>query len=365
MAWIEERTRCRRGSAKTYTVFKVYWRDPLGKVRTKTFDRKADAQRHARDVEHRKDVGEYVDPDSGKATLAKWTEHVLATSTHLRPTTKAKYGILGRLYLADGSLGGREIRSIGKADIRQFLAELSQTKNTATVEAVFRLLHRVLEVAVEEDQLRRNPAHGVKVEVSRRRDTRFLTEEEVARIAAEVLDRYRALVWTLAISGLRVGEASALRVRNLDLRKRTIRVVESSAEVGGRKVTGATKSGKDRTVDIPAELAAMLNDHLEWFGNRFAKDSWVFTGPDGGQIRQNSFRKRIFQPAAERAGITPVPTVHDLRHTAASFMARAGLTLLEAAGPLGHSTTTMTARYSHVFPEHRLAKMSDLGKLIV
>jgi integrase len=90
----------------------------------------------------------------------------------------------------------------------------------------------------------------------------------------------------------------------------------------------------------------------------------VFTGPEGGQIRQNGFRQRIFQPAAERAGIEPVPTVHDLRHTAASFYARAGLTLLEAAGQLGHSTTTMTARYSHVFPEHRQAKMGQLGALI-
>jgi integrase len=364
MAWIEMRTRRKRGSSKSYQVFKVYWRDPAGKVRTKTFDRKVDAQRHARDVEHRKDVGEYVDPDAGKATLAEWTDHVIATSTHLRASTKAKYAILGSLYLEAGSLGQREIRSIGKADVRGFVAELTRTKNAATVEAVFRLMHRVLEVAVEEDQLRRNPAHGVKVEASRRREVRFLTEDEVARIAAEVPDRYRALVWTLAISGLRIGEASALRVRKVDLKKRTIHVTESSVEVAGRKVTGATKDGKDRTVDIPVELADLLVDHLERFGNRFAKDSYVFTGPEGGQIRQNAFRKRIFQPAAERAGISPVPTVHELRHTAASFYARAGLTLLEAAGQLGHSTTTMTARYSHVFPEHRQAKMGDLGALI-
>ena len=364
MAWIETRTRRKRGASKSYQVFKVYWRDPAGKVRTKTFDRKTDAQRHARTVEHRKDVGEYVDPDAGRATLTGWTEHVISTSTHLRPTTRAKYEVLGRLYLAEGSLGDREIRSISKADIREFLAELTRTKNPATVEAVFRLLHRVLEVAVEEDQLRRNPAHGVKVETSRRREVRFLTEQEVARIADEVPKRYRALVWTLAISGLRIGEASALRVGNLDLKKHTIHVIESSAEVAGRKVTGATKSGKDRTVDIPAQLAEMLADHLDQFGNRFAKDLFVFIGPEGGQIRQNAFRKRIFQPAAVRAGISPEPTVHELRHTSASFMARSGLTLLEAAGQLGHSTTTMTARYSHVFPEHRQQKMGDLGALI-
>ncbi len=270
----------------------------------------------------------------------------------------------GRLYLAGGSLGDRPIRSIGKADVREFLAELAGRKNPATVDAVKRLLHRTFEVAVEEDRIARNPVHGVRVATSVRRNPRFFSETEVAAIADEVPNRYRALVWTLALSGLRIGEASALRVGNLDLKKRTIRVVESSAEVAGRKITGATKTGKDRTVDLPVELTEMLSDDLDRFGNRFDKDSYVFTGPNGGQIRQNGFRQRIFQPAAERAGISPTPTVHDLRHTAASFMARAGFTLLEAAGQLGHSTVTMTARYSHVFPQERQAKAARLGALI-
>jgi integrase len=359
MAWIEERKRQHR------TAYKVYWRDPSGKVRTKTFARSADAKRYAREVEHRKDTGSYVDPAAGNITLAEAFDHMMTTATHLRPSTRELYAMHGRLYLAGGSLGDRPIRTIGKGDVRTFLAELSQTKGAATVDAVKRLLHRILEVAVEEDRITRNPAHGVRVERPARREVRFLTEDEVARIAGEVPDRYRTLVWTLAISGLRIGEASAVRVRNLDLKARTIHVVESSSEVAGVKITGATKTGQSRVVDIPAELATMLTDHLERFGNRFAKDSWVFAGPDGGQIRQNGFRQRIFQPAAERAGITPTPTVHDLRHTAASFMARAGLSLVEAAGQLGHSTTAMTARYSHVFPSERQAKMSDLGALIV
>lgn len=113
----------------------------------------------------------------------------------------------------------------GKADIGEFLAELSKTKNAATVERVFRLLHRVLEVAVEEDQLRRNPAHGVKVPDSRRREARFLTEQEIGAIASQVPERYRALVWTLAISGLRIGEASGfveLRGDDLDRFRATV-----------------------------------------------------------------------------------------------------------------------------------------------
>ena len=173
----------------------------------------------------------------------------------------------------------------------------------------------MLEVAVSEDRIGRNPAHGVRVAPAPRREARFLTEAEVRSIADEVPDRYRALVWTLALSGLRIGEAAALRVKHIE--GDTIRVVESSAEVRGRKVTGPTKSGKGRTVDIPPELRKMLHDHLTTYSNRFDPEALVFPGSEGGQLRQNAFRKRVFQPAAERAGIEPTPTVHDLRHTAA------------------------------------------------
>ena len=355
MAWIEKRQRQHGVSHK------VYWRDPGGKVQTRTFTRAADAQRFAREIEHRKDVGTYTDPSAGNVTLAAMVNHYLDTAD-LRPTTAAKYETLGRLYLSDG-IGQRPIRTITKAEVRSLYAELRKRgKGTPTIEAVARLLHRVLEVAVDEDRIGRNPAHGVHVAAAPTREARFLTEAEVGAITDEVPDRYRALVWTLALAGLRIGEAAALRVKHIE--GDTIRVVESSAEVRGRKVTGPTKSGKGRTVDIPPELRKMLHDHLTTFSNRFDAEALVFPGPEGGQLRQNAFRKRVFQPAAERAAIEPTPTVHDLRHTAASFYARAGFTLLEAAGQLGHGATSMTARYSHVFPQERQAKAERLGALI-
>lgn len=355
MAWIEKRPR------RHHTAYKVYWRDPSGKVRTRTFTASADARRFARDVEGRKDRGDYVDPKAGEITLVDMLAHYLATAD-LRATTRAKYATLGRLYLTDG-IGERPLRTITKGDVRTFYAGLRDaSKGTATIEAVARLLHRILEVAVDEDRIGRNPARGVRVAPSERREARFLTETEVAQIANEVPERYRALVWTLALAGLRIGEASALRVRNVN--DSHIRVSESSAEVAGRKITTSPKSGKARTVDIPPELRKMLREHIHAYSNAFDPEALVFTGPDGGQIRQNAFRKRIFQPAAERVGIEPVPTVHDLRHTAASFMARSGFTLLEAAGQLGHGATAMTQRYSHVFPAERQAKAARLGELI-
>lgn len=360
MAWIEKRQRQHR------IAWRVGYRDPGGKVRVRTFGTRDAAQAFAHEVEHDKNTGDYA-PDAGKLTLAEQFDSMMATAV-LRATTRAKYETLGRLYIVGGPLGDRELRSITKRDVREYLAAIEPVRpgvtGTATREAVARLLHRVLQVAVDDGQIRSNPAHGVKVEAARRRQPRFLTEAEVGAIVAGVEGRYRTLVWTLAIAGLRIGEASALRVGNVDTPNATIRVVESSAEVAGVKVTTSTKTDRDRTVDIPPRLARMLAEHISTYSNRFDETSLVFTGPDGGAIRQNGWRRRVFQPAAEAAGITPLPTVHDLRHTAASFMARAGLNMLEAGAQLGHSSTTMTARYSHVFKEHRQAKMATLDEVL-
>jgi site-specific recombinase XerD len=108
----------------------------------------------------------------------------------------------------------------------------------------------------------------------------------------------------------------------------------------------------------------MLADHLNRFGNRFDNGSLVFTTENGTPVRQSAFRQRVFTPAAKRAAVEPVPRVHDLRHTDASFMGRAGYTLLEAAQQLGHSATSMTERYSHVFPDSRQEKVARLDALL-
>jgi integrase len=182
--------------------------------------------------------------------------------------------------------------------------------------------------------------------------------------SGSVPDRYRALVYLLAYTGLRIGEASALRVRNVDLTTGLVDVIESSPEVGGRKVQGDTKTRKTRAIYIGPELVRILREHLTKYGRPLDPRSFVFTGDREAQVRQNAFRSRIFQPCAEGVGIDPIPTVHDLRHTAASLMAKAGYSMLEAQRALGHSSQTMTERYSHLYEDGQRARARQLDNLL-
>jgi integrase len=361
VAWIEKREG-RRG-----ITYRVGWRDPSRKLRTRTFDRSRDARAFMREIEARLTRGQYADPSAGDITLDAFWHHFMETSAPPRPSTRARYSTHAKLYILPG-LGDRRIGTITVSDVKAFFGELAAKRvGAATRESVLRILHRVFEVAVDEDRVTRNPVRGVRIDKTPRRRARFLDPSEVAAIAGQTPERYRTLIYLLAYGGLRIGEASALRVGAVDLTRGIVHVRENAPEVAGRKEHGRTKSGKERHVPLPPFLRDMLARHLEAFGDPGDPGSPVFTGPEGGEIRQNGFRSRVFQPAARRAGIKPVPTVHDLRHTAASLMARAGLSMRDAQEILGHSRSTMTDRYTHLWPEElaeRVARMDEMGRTV-
>jgi integrase len=264
------------------------------------------------------------------------------------------------------AIGHCRLNSVTKADCRLLVAELvTRGKGAPTIQGVVRLLHRIFEVSLEEERITKNPVHGVSVPKMKRRQPRFLSADEVARIAALVPLRFRALVYFLAYTGCRIGEASALSVRNLDLGESVVRIVESSPEVRGKKIHGDPKTRKVRVVHLGPQLQQILKDHVTKYGRPLDPNAFVFTGEREAQIRQNAFRSRVFQPAARKAGIAPpIPTVHDLRHTAASLMAKAGYSLREAQEELGHSHATMTALYTHLFPNDADARVRRLDSFL-
>jgi integrase len=157
------------------------------------------------------------------------------------------------------------------------------------------------------------------------------------------------LILLLAFSGARIGEAAALRVRNLDLLRGRVRIVEASKEVDGKIIVGETKTRQNRTVTLPRFLREGLALHLASFGSPDDADSLVFSGANGGAIRQHAFRSRVFVPAAKRAGLHPL-RVHDLRHTAVALAIEAGWHPRKIQEMLGHSSIQVTMdRYGHLF----------------
>jgi integrase len=252
------------------------------------------------------------------------------------------------------------LRDIRRGDLERFYADVEGRSSLATRRAIQQLVRRLFTVAVNSEWIARNPAAGIPMPPSEQREPRFLTETEVRAIAQHVAPRYEALIWTLALTGLRIGEATALRVKNVN---GVIRVLENSPEVMGKKITGTPKTlGSRRDVPIPKALRQMLKEHIRSHSNVFDPEAYVFTSARGEQVRQGNFLRRVFKPAATEAGIEPIPTVHDLRHTAAALMLRHGMTPYEVAKILGHSSVRMVEeRYGHLYEHELQSKIENLG----
>jgi hypothetical protein len=79
-------------------------------------------------------------------------------------------------------------------------------------------------------------------------------------------------------------------------------------------------------------------------------DAPIFSAPDGSMVRLSNWRHRVWQPAAEQAGLPSGATPYVLRHTAASLMAQQGVPVSTAAAALGHDPAIYLRTYAHLYP---------------
>jgi integrase len=347
-------------SAKTgKTAYVVRYRTPGHKQRSKSFRLKRDAKLFAAGVETTKATGLFVDPARGKIPVNEWVETWLAGKVDLAPTTRDNYTTEYRAHI-EHDWASVALADVEHADVQAWVAGLNRTLAPASVRKAHQVLAEALEFAVLDGRLARNPARGVALPRVTAAEKRFLTHDEVARLADAAGEcrphgaktgppsQWRLVVLTLAYTGLRWGEFAALRVRDLDVLRRRLVVARSVAPVRGRLVVGDTKGHLRREVPVPRFLVADLERQIEGKG----PDSPLFAGERGAVLRGERFRRGALRKASKELGIDPPLTAHELRHTAASLAIAAGADVKVVQQMLGHKSATMTLDlYGHLFPD--------------
>lgn len=319
------------------------YRGPDGRQHSKSFSRKVDAEKWLTLEEGRAFRGEWIDPNAGAVRYDKWADQWLAGLHSIGPKTKAGYESLLRSRVLP-RFGQVELRRITSAAVREWVTDMStEGLSAARIRQALQVLRASLNVAVEDGLIARNPAARVRAPRVEKRRQRFLTAFELERLASEA-GEYAALIRLLGWSGLRWGEAVALRVGAIEGRR--VMVAESATEVAGQLVFGPTKTHENRAVILPRFVARQLPIEGR------DPDELLFTAPSGGPLRHSNFIRRVWNPAVAAAGVAEDLVIHDLRDTAASLAISSGASIKAVQRMLGHASAAMTLdTYGSLFEE--------------
>lgn len=312
-----------------------------------TFDRLTDARKWASSTESAIREGRYFKTAEARRhtlgdAIARYRRDVLP-GEKLKEQAK-KRAILARWEQELGHALLADITPAALADVRDRLSSEVTRRGSprapATVVSYLNALGAVLTRCVNDwEWLDDSPMRKTKKPTPPRGRVRFLSDDERARL----LDACRAsssqhlyTVVVLALStGARLGEITGLRWPDIDLSR-------------GRATLHQTKNGDVRAVHLSGHALELLRA-----APRRLDTDLLFPGKakPGRRPAKPAVLKKSWEAAIKRAGIEDFK-FHDLRHSAASYLAMNGATLAEIAEVLGHRTLAMVKRYAHLSDAH-------------
>ena len=311
----------------------------------------------------------------------------ISRGTYRRPTEQVSFEDLAQAFLKDAEPNVRETtfadyrgnlirhlipwfqgwkaRDIRRADVERFRAQLLDAGiGPRTVNKCLTLLGGVFRYAMRHEWIEANPAEGTKLRANSRRshdlvEANILAPPEIQALLGAADARWRIIILTAVLTGLREGELLGLAWGDIDWTKRQIYVRQQYT--AGRFSELKTKSSR-RRVDMPGELVAELR---RW---RLAcppgAHDLVFPTGAGTPENHGNLLARGLYPALRRAGLRKI-RFHDFRHTYASLLIANGEHPKRIQALMGHSSINVTMDvYGHLMPQGGDEVADRLGALV-
>jgi integrase len=314
-----------------------------------TFATKTDAARWLDQTRASILEGRWRDPILGKLRFIDYAERWIAERPGLRPRTADLYRWLLNRYLTP-ELGPIRLGDLTPLVVRRWRATLLDEGVSPTMVAkAYRLLRAILNTAVDDDIIDRNPCRirGGGDEKAPERPT--LSVAQVQQLAMLVPPRWSAFITVKAFGALRWGEITALRRCDVDLEGGSVRVRAAYVELSdGSLERGQPKSpASKRPVSLPTPVVEMLRAHLATYVPD-EPEALVFTGPSGCPMRRSNFNKAVKWHEVCAAIGVPHLHLHDLRHTGNTLAAGTpGTSTRDLMERMGHSTMRAALIYQH------------------
>lgn len=321
--------------------------------------------------------GEYV--DSGNLTVRDLFKRFLdASSASLAGTTHQRYSSAFNTHI-DTALGSVKLNALSPMHLEEAYAKWLQSGrkksegglSAQTVLHYHRILHRALGQAVKWRLIPRNVADAVDAPKPQRKEMNVLDEQglmnlivaavnpsahAVAQSGLSTESAFATAVIFLAFTGCRRGECLALKWEDVDLQSGTAAIRRSLEQTKNGTKFKAPKNNRSRVVQMPKYAIQALQRHKAKqnayrlaLGKGYKDQGLIFARPDGSLINPHAFGD-AFRALVARAYV-PKIRLHDLRHTHATLLLKAGVQSKVMQERLGHSGIGITMDlYSHVLP---------------
>lgn len=326
--------------------WRARYRDEANKEHARHFDRKVDAQRWLDEVTAATVTGTYVDPKAGLMTFARYfaewsVRQVWATGT----------GAAMRLAAGCVTFGDVPLKALRRSHVEAWVKAM-QTRGLApgTIKTRVQNVRTVLRAAVRDRMIVSDPSEAVKLPRARRAEAAMAipTTAQVRALLDAAPDWFRTFVALAAFAGLRLGEAAAVQLGDVDFLRRQLQVTRQVQRgPGGTVEITPPKYGSERPVFLAGGLVELLSVHAATVSE--AAPRWLFLGEGTDPPHQNTIGY-WWRKTCRVAGVEGV-TLHDLRHFFASGLIAAGCDVVTVQKALGHAKATTTLNtYAHLWP---------------
>jgi integrase len=342
--------------------WRARYRDDQGKEHARHFDRKVDGERWLAAQTTAVVTGVHVVPRLGKVTVETYYGDWSSRQVWASGTRRAM-----DLAVRSSGLGPHQLGQVSNSHIEAWIKKMSvQPLAPGTIKTRYNNVRSVFRAAIRDRLIARDPTESIRLPRQRRIEAsmRVPSIVEVGRLVDLADPSFQSFIALCAFAGLRLGEAAALQVADIDFLRRQLAVSRQVQRVSANEVEiKLPKYGSERVVHLPDELVTMLAQHVAGHTTGEAPDRWLFKGDYGDPPHQNTvgywWRKTL--KSASLTGIR----LHDLRHFYASGLIAAGCDVVTVQRALGHASATTTLRtYAHLWPTAEDRTRSAAGELM-
>lgn len=320
-------------------------------------------------------------------TVAEYAQKFIDAKTGTEPKTREHYEMYIRLHMP---FRDYPIDAVNSETIAKWVgAQVDAGNASKSIKNREHFLASMFSAAQHDGLIKTNPCYKVKIpETVNKQEMVFLTADEFTELLGYIPAHYQPLVLLLASTGLRWGEATALKPSDIDATALTLRVSRAwkSSKSRGWYIGPPKTARSKRTVAIPDNLLEQLD----------LTGEWLFTNPKGNPVRQSNFFNEVWSPARNLANGLPaykatrgkgtfyksrtggvwdrqpspdpigkMPRIHDLRHSHASWLIAAGVPMITVQRRLGHESIATTEKvYSHLSPDMLRRPADVIGSVL-